>query len=239
MMGRFGKWPLVFTGVFLLAALLFAAFYVFVLMPRYEQMDRLEAVVQSEKNVLAAMKKQAAGNREETAESLAALQRKVPVRPFADQLLLAFQKAEYISDSRLLSVSFAEGQGTGESPSQGNANGAESKASGDKALIPPSGIQSVIAQLTVQSPSYYQLERFLEVLEHSERILAVEGLTFTGPPELTSTAVDVQPLAYSINVRAFYAPQLEKWKQLIPIRDVPPPSGKDNPLVEMAPSSGR
>ncbi|KJE26309.1 hypothetical protein LG52_369 [Geobacillus kaustophilus] len=234
MMGRFGKWPLLFAGMFLLAVLLFAAFYVFVLLPRYEQMERLEAVVQSEKNVLAAMKKQAAGNREETAESLAALQRKVPVRSFADQLLLVFQKAEYISDSRLLSVSFAEGQGTGESPPQGNANGAESKA-----LIPPSSIQSITAQLTVESPSYYQLERFLEVLEHSERILAVEGLTFTGPPELTSTAVDVQPLAYSINVRAFYAPQLEKWKQLIPIRDVPPPSGKDNPLVEVAPSSGR
>ncbi|MFC0297030.1 pilus assembly protein PilO [Geobacillus jurassicus] len=237
MMGRFGKWPLVFTGVFLLAALLFAAVYVFVLLPRYEQIDRLEAVVQSEKNVLAAMKKQAAVNREGTAESLAALQRKVPVRPFADQLLLAFQKAEYISDSRLLSVSFAEGQGAGEAASQGNGNETENKASGNGAPALPSGIQSITAQLTVQSPSYYQLERFLEVLEQSERIVAIEGLTVTGPPELTSTADEVQPLTYSVTVRAFYAPKLEKWKQLAPVRDVPPPSGKDNPFAEMAPAS--
>ncbi|KPD01594.1 hypothetical protein LR69_00209 [Geobacillus sp. BCO2] len=64
--------------------------------------------------------------------------------------------------------------------------------------------------MTVQSPSYYQLERFLEVLEQSERVVAIEGLTVTGPPELTSTNDDVQPLTYSVTVRAFYAPKLEK-----------------------------
>ncbi|WP_254866580.1 hypothetical protein [Geobacillus sp. LEMMY01] len=145
-----------------------------------------------------------------------------------------FQKAEYIADSQLVSVNFSD---EGAASSQQNDSGTNNGSEGNRAVSPPSSIQSITAQLTVQSPSYYQLERFLEVLEQSERIVAIEGLTVTGPPELMSIADEVQPLTYSVTVRAFYAPKLEKWKQLSPVRDVPPPSGKDNPFAETAPAS--
>jgi len=219
MTGRVNKWLAVSIGVLLVAAV-GAAFYFLLLAPRYQEIDRLAAIVQSEKKVLAAMEQNVSPKEGEALESLAALQKKVPVRPLTDQLLLEFQKAEYVSDSVLLNVHFSE----------------QEQAKGEEKEAPPTGIETVSAQLTVQSPSYYQLERFLEMLERAERIMAIESLTFTGQPELTSTAMDVHPLTYSLTVRAFYAPQLEKWKQLLPARDVPPPSGKDNPLMETAPS---
>lgn len=226
MTGRIRKWVAVFVSVLFVAGVL-AMFYVFMLAPRYREIDQLAAVLESEKKVLAAMEQHASPQEGDMMESLAALQKKVPVRPLTEQLLLEFQKAEYISGSVLLSVNFSEG-----------GKAAAGQAGEGKTGTPPDGIETVSAQLTVRSPSYYQLERFLETLERSERILAVESITFAGPPELTSTAVEVQPLTYSLTVRAFYAPQLEKWKQLAPMRDVPPPSGKDNPFVEIAPPAG-
>ncbi|WP_050437070.1 hypothetical protein [Geobacillus thermocatenulatus] len=233
-MSRFGKWPLLAAVLALIIILLFAAAYAWLVMPRYSALKQMEQTVQSEKKVLAALKQKQALSTEKTAETVAALQKKVPVYPLTDQLLLLFQKAEYVADSQLVSVQFSN-EGVESSPQ--NGNGASSGGEGAQAASPPSSIQSVTAQLTVQSPSYYQLERFLEVLEQSERIVAIEGLTVTGPPELTSTNDDVQPLTYSVTVRAFYAPKLEKWKQLAPTLDVPPPSGKDNPFAATAPAS--
>ncbi|ASS86707.1 pilus assembly protein PilO [Geobacillus lituanicus] len=235
-MSRFGKWPLLVAAMAAVTALLFAAAYSWLVMPRYSQLEQMEQTVQSEKKVLAALKQKLPPSSEETAQTVASLPKKVPVHPLTDQLLLLFQKAEYIADSQLVSVNFSD---EGAASSQQNDSGTNNGSEGNRAVSPPSSIQSITAQLTVQSPSYYQLERFLEVLEQSERIVAIEGLTVTGPPELMSIADEVQPLTYSVTVRAFYAPKLEKWKQLSPVRDVPPPSGKDNPLVEVAPSSDR
>ncbi|ARA98931.1 pilus assembly protein PilO [Geobacillus thermodenitrificans] len=219
MTGRVNKW-LAVSIVLLLVAAVGTAFYFLLLAPRYQEIDRLAAMVQSEKKVLAAMEQNVSPKEGEALESLAALQKKVPTRPLIDQLLLEFQKAEYVSDSLLVNIRFSE----------------KEQVSRDETGAPPTGIETVSAQLTVQSPSYYQLERFLETLERAERIMAIESLTFTGPPELTSTSTDIHPLTYSLTVRAFYAPKLEKWKQLLPARDVPPPGDKDNPLTEIAPS---
>ncbi|KMY63988.1 pilus assembly protein PilO [Geobacillus stearothermophilus] len=233
-MSRFGKWPLLAAAMALVIMLLFAAAYAWLVMPRYSQLEQMEQTVQSEKKVLAALKQKLSLSPEKTAETVAALQKKVPVHPLTDQLLLLFQKAEYVADSRLVSVQFSD---EGAASSQQNGNGTNNGGEGTQAASPPSSIQSVTAQLTVQSPSYYQLERFLEVLEQAERIVAIEGLTVTGPPKLTSTNDDVQPLTYSVTVRAFYAPKLEKWKAIPSILDVPPPSGKDNPFAATMPAS--
>jgi len=219
----------------LIAAALFAAAYFFVLAPRYQQIDQLEDMIQSEKKVLAAMEQNVSAPAGDVGESLAGLQQKVPVRPLADQLLLEFQKAEYLSDSLLVNVSFSDGEkGAAGAAQEGEAG----EGGAETPLAPPEGVQTITAQLTVESPSYYQLERFLQVLENAPRIISIDSLTFAGPPELTSTATDVQPLSYSLTVSAFYAPQFEKWKQFLPKKDVPPPSGKDNPLTEMAPPIG-
>ncbi|MGZ0086568.1 pilus assembly protein PilO [Caldibacillus thermoamylovorans] len=234
MISRLNRWPLLAAGLVLAVALLSATGYVWLIMPRYAELEQLEMTVKSEKQVLAALEKAVAPSPAQTAERIAALQKKVPVHPLTDQLLLLFQKAEYLADSRLVSAQFSDED---TAASQPNGSGTSEGNEGKQSVSPPSGIQSITAQLTVQSPSYYQLERFLEVLENADRILAVEGLTLTGPPELTSTSDQIEPLTYSVTIRAFYAPKLEKWKTLAPIYDVPPPSGKDNPLAEVAPAT--
>lgn len=112
MTGRIRKWVAVFVSALFVAGVL-AMFYVFMLAPRYREIDQLAAVLESEKKVLAAMEQRASPQEGDMMESLAALQKKVPVRPLTEQLLLEFQKAEYISGSVLLSVNFSEGGSRG------------------------------------------------------------------------------------------------------------------------------
>ncbi|KPD01593.1 hypothetical protein LR69_00208 [Geobacillus sp. BCO2] len=94
-------------GAGLIIILLFAAAYAWLVMPRYSALKQMEQTVQSEKKVLAALKQKQALSTEKTAETVAALQKKVPVYPLTDQLLLLFQKAEYVADSQLVSVQFS------------------------------------------------------------------------------------------------------------------------------------
>ena len=129
-MSRFGKWPLLAAAMALVIMLLFAAAYAWLVMPRYSQLEQMEQTVQSEKKVLAALKQKLSLSPEKTAETVAALQKKVPVHPLTDQLLLLFQKAEYVADSRLVSVQFSD---EGAASSQQNGNGTNNGGEGTQA----------------------------------------------------------------------------------------------------------
>ncbi|WP_240730319.1 MULTISPECIES: hypothetical protein [Geobacillus] len=75
-MSRFGKWPLLVAAMAAVTALLFAAAYSWLVMPRYSQLEQMEQTVQSEKKVLAALKQKLPPSSEETAQTVASLQKK-------------------------------------------------------------------------------------------------------------------------------------------------------------------
>lgn len=200
--------------------------YFYLLYPRYQQMEELNRTVASEKKMLAATKAEIAKQQSGLPESVVELQKRVPVKPLTEQLLLDFKKAEVVSDSIISSMNFQEGENVTANPQE---------KSEQSPSAPPDGLKKVTAQLTVQSPSYYQLERFLQTLENLDRIVSIESLSFTGNPELTSVDAEVNPLTYSVTVSAFYYPKLAKLQNMLPQIDVPPPSKKRNPLTEVVP----
>ncbi|PUF89962.1 MULTISPECIES: pilus assembly protein PilO [unclassified Geobacillus] len=205
--------------------------YFYMLYPRYQQIEELNNTVASEKKILAATRAEIAKQKSSLPESVVELQKKIPVKPLTEQLLLDLEKAEVVSDSTISSMTFNEEENaTGEQ----QKTDASSKTEQSSSRL-PDGLKKVTVQLTVQSPSYYQLERFLQTLENLNRIVSIESLSFTGNPELTSVDTEVNPLTYSVTVSAFYYPKLAKLQNMLPQIDVPPPSKKRNPLTEIIP----
>jgi type IV pilus assembly protein PilO len=262
---RFSKRQLVFLfALLIIISAFFAVLYLYTLKPLYIRIDELSATVATEKQLLEATQAQVAKQQTDITESVVELQKKVPVKPLVEQLLLDLEKAEVVSDSFIQSMVFneaaemntpSEQQGTENEPNQqATANNANTQATENESKPTtteqtqqpqqqaqsspalPSGLKKVSVQLTVQSPSYYHLERFLETLEGLTRIVSVEALSFTGNPELTSIDTEVKPLTYSLTVSAFYHPGLANLQDQVPPLDVPPPSEKRNPLTELIPN---
>ncbi|NUK30768.1 pilus assembly protein PilO [Parageobacillus sp. VR-IP] len=239
---RFSKRQVVILLLlFVVFGVIFAGLYFYWLYPRLQQIEQLTSTVISEKKILAAIKAEAARQRDGMPESIVALQKKIPVKPLTEQLLLDLEKAEVVSDSMITSISVSEGENAAAGGKETNAtvgktetNIASAKKQSFSAAL-PDGLKKVTMQLTVQSPSYYQLERFLQTLENLGRIVSVESLSFVGNPELTSVDIEVNPLTYSLTASAFYYPKLAHLQKMLPQLDVPPPSEKDNPLIEVIP----
>ncbi|MBB5324571.1 type IV pilus assembly protein PilO [Anoxybacillus tepidamans] len=230
----------------------FAVLYLYKLKPLYSRIDELNATVSNEKKLLAALQAQASKQQTDVTDSIVELQKKVPVKPLVEQLILDLEKAEVVSNSFISSMAFNENaeinappQATNQTIGQGveaqlNTNSQPVQPSSpqqqnNSSLALPDGLKKITVQLTVQSPSYYHLERFLQTLEGLDRIVSVEALSFTGNPELTSADATVKPLTYSLTVSAFYYPGLVNLQNKVPPLDVPPPSEKRNPLTELIP----
>ncbi|MGG3916836.1 pilus assembly protein PilO [Parageobacillus thermoglucosidasius] len=227
MIARFSRRQLlVFVLMLTVLGAAIIGLYFYLLYPRYQEIEELNNRVANEKKILAATRAEIAKQKSGLPESVVELQKKIPVKPLTEQLLLDLEKAEVVSDSAISSMAFNEEE---------NATAEPQEKTKQSSSTPPDGLKKVTVQLTVQSPSYYQLERFLQTLENLNRIVSVESLSFTGNPELTSVATEVNPLTYSVTVSAFYYPKLEKLQNMLPQIDVPPPSKKRNPLTEIVP----
>ncbi|RAK21384.1 type IV pilus assembly protein PilO [Anoxybacillus vitaminiphilus] len=256
---------LLLLGIFITMGLAFFVLYSYILKPMHERIEQLQQTLSTEQQLLDATREQTAQQETEITESVVELQKRVPVKPMVEQLLLDLERAEVVSDSFISSISFTEDSEVTTQPSASESDtdaAAEQPQSSSVAeqlntgiqsvqkqgneqqpnqpAIPlPNGLKSISATLTVQSPTYYHLERFLETLEGLKRIVSVQSLSFAGNQEVTSAAAEIKPLTYSLTVAAFYYPSLADLQDKVPPLDVPPPSEKRNPLTEMLPHSDK
>ena len=194
----------------LLLTLLSFALYIYVYKPLDDRREQLQTELQMEKKLLQTLQsKQTPG---ELRVSIVELQKRIPVQPFIEQFLLEIEKAEVVSNSVVLSLTFQEGE---------NVEG------------PPTPIQKLTVNMAVRSPSYFALEQFIDVLERSKRIVSVDSLSFTGYEEWTTVMDEVPELSYSLTVSTFYAPELRQWIGQLPPLDLPQPSEKRNPFPSL------
>ncbi|MBA2878543.1 type IV pilus assembly protein PilO [Anoxybacillus kamchatkensis] len=194
----------------LLLTLLSFALYIYMYKPLDDRKEQLETELQTEKKLLQTL--QSKQPSDDLRVSLVELQKRVPVQPFVEQFLLDIEKAEVVSNSTVLSLTFQEGE---------NVEG------------PPTPIQKLTVNISVRSPSYFALEQFIDVLERSKRIVSVDSLSFTGYEEWTTVMDEVPELSYSLTVSTFYAPELRQWIEQLPPLDLPQPSEKRNPFPSL------
>lgn len=206
--------------------------YLFVLQPLKQKAQSLSGQLETERRLLAELTNQFGERRQLSKESVIELQKQLPTKPLLDQFLIDLEKAEVVSKSSILSMSFGENdEGTGE---QSNDQNEENEVSDPPTSSLPEGIEKITVTLEVQSSSYYQLEEFIEALEGTNRIITVESLAFTGNEELITEDQPVAPLRYSLKVSALYYPKLEELKDKISELEIPKPAEKTSPLFEIA-----
>ncbi|APH04226.1 hypothetical protein [Bacillus weihaiensis] len=176
------------------------------------------------------------------------LQKILPVSPFEEQFLLELEKAETMTNSTISSISFAEGETIGADNSgdelveaydeklDPDSASEDTETVGDEAVpeIVPEGVQKLTVELSVQSPSYYELEEFVKILETTQRITQVESIQVTGLPEIFQVVEDLQTsYDYTLIVSTFYFPKLEELQDQLPPFTAPNPSEKENPFVDL------
>jgi type IV pilus assembly protein PilO len=112
--------------------------------------------------------------------------------------------------------------------SQPNTNTNTAQTSGTPA------VSKLTVQLSIQSQSYQDLEKFINTLEGLKRITVVEAINYTGNKEITSLTQDNKPLDYTLTISAYYLPGLTDLDKQLPKVDFPAPANKDNPLSQFA-----
>lgn len=201
----------VLSVMFLIALLLYSYFLLF--QPARETRLQAQQTLQTERQVLSSLQQQAAGETESEPASTLPLQRRVPVSPAEEVVLLQVGKAEVVSGTEIQNVAFSTGEMVIENP--------------------PEGVTSVSELLTtvqILSPDYDGILTFIEEVERLERITVTNSVTFTGPPERTEEAQEDEPIAMEITFSSFYRPDLTTLEGETPTAPAPPPSLKDDPF---------
>jgi type IV pilus assembly protein PilO len=251
----------------LLIVLLIVYAQFFSLSPLKSDLGMKEQALTSQQKLLdiVSQKKTAATKTEP--EDTRELQKKVPVLPLQEQILLDLEKAETVSNSKIKNMGFSKdadvaaptdqaATGTGTSDAQ-TAQPAASKVDGTQAAgapqgdgtqsaqanqttgpVAPAGMKKLTVQLSVDSPTYQDFEKFIETLESFQRIVVVEAISYSGGEEITSLDQETKPLSYTLTVSAFYMPTLTDLETQTPKIDAPAPAGKLNPLTQSPTVSG-
>ncbi|MEH7106630.1 hypothetical protein [Neobacillus sp. LXY-1] len=253
---RFSKKENLILGIvaLLVVALIVLAQF-FYLSPLKTDLKKQQSSLDIAQKKLEAISQQKTQDSQQTVEDTKELQKKLPVKPLQEQLILDLEKAENVSDSEIKTMSFSKdadvSSGTNQTVIQNTAQqqssttttsqpatSSQSTANQDTAnqqssgTVVPEGMKKITANLTVESPTYEDFEKFIDALESLNRIIVVESISYTGGQEITSLSQQNQPLAYSLTFSAFYMPGLNDLQAQLPKIDAPAPAGKENPLSQ-------
>lgn len=240
-----------FSAGILILAVLFAVLYTVLLEPAKNETKMAENELDSQMKLLEAMSASANTAENQTFDSTVTLQKQLPVKPLTDQLLLSLEKAEITSGSFITALSVTEGEAMadpaaaeassdteGQEGAAAEEGGTEETAAGEAETL-PAGIEKVSVAMTVQAPSYFELESFLETVHAMNRIVKVDNLTFTGVEEISSIEQTVEPLTIQLTVSAFYAPLLTDLISQLPEMQVPARENKRDPMAgQPSPDAG-
>lgn len=240
---------LLIVGSILLTILLFGALFFFLLYPKMQQIPLKEQELSSQQQLLSALQGNITNTNSNTFQSTVTLQKMVPVKPLSQQLLLDIEKAEIVSGSFVINMDFAvDGEVTdlspaGEETGEDGTTPLEERIDDDldpekaeeveqqiETLPLPIGVKKISVTLNVESPSYFELEEFIRILESSERITVIESIDFTAGEEIIDYEQTNKPLNYQLILSSFYMPTLTDLIDSLPKMETPEPAEKKNPF---------
>ncbi|MFV2046685.1 hypothetical protein KDJ21_012345 [Metabacillus litoralis] len=242
------KHTIIIVLTLVLSSLVVYFSYLLFIKPKAQQIDSLQSQIETENTLIQTLQKSSAGSTSNEAMlSAVELQKILPVSPFEEQFLLDLEKAETISNSMITSLTFQESEEvTAEEEGDELVEAYEEKLDPDaekdnaaetsqevKTEPMPEGLEKLTVELTVTSPSYYELEDFIRILENSKRITQIESVSVEGNPEFVHLLEDSEETDYEYNVvvSTFYLPSLEELREQLPPIFTPEPSDKQNPFT--------
>ena len=231
------------VGVIVSALIYLAAFYLY-LAPLSHSLSLKESQLKMEQQLNSTLVARLASVNETDFSSSAELQKRLPVDPMVEQLVLDIEKAEVISNSFVTSIEFnasqqaattiqpeisSSEQVTAESENQVDTSDPEVEVTNPQ-LEMPDGLVKTTAQINVKADNYFSLEKFISALESLRRIIVVESISFSGPQEIFTLSDEEAPIEMALTINAFYFPELAELKDYNPKIETPEPANKRNPF---------
>lgn len=97
----------------------------------------------------------------------------------------------------------------------------------------PAGMKRLTVNMTVQSPDFYAMIKFLQTIEDLERITKIDSIAFVGKQEVTTLDQETsKALTFTITLSTFYHPGLQELEDELPPFETPEPGHKQNPLAQ-------
>ncbi|MEH7112092.1 pilus assembly protein PilO [Neobacillus niacini] len=214
------------------------------LSPLKSDLETKEQTLASEKKLLDVVSEKKLDETKQVTEDTRELQKKVPVSPLQEQFILDLEKAENVSNSKIISMSFSKDADvpieaetppateTAEITEVPEVKTVQETQAEQAAPAPTSGLKKLTVNLSVESPKYEDIEKFIATLESLKRIVVVESINYTGGEEVTTLDPEKvnEPLSYTLTVSAYYLPGLDDLIAELPKIDAPEPANKKNPL---------
>jgi type IV pilus assembly protein PilO len=230
---------LIIIGTFLLSSVIVFSFYWFFYQPVAKEREHVENEIKVENKLISALESKMEEIEQSTFENTSSLQKKVPVKPFEQKLLIDLEKAEVISGSMIKSIEFTDGEvslpltsTTAEEDIESTNNAADESAVNKTETVEvlPSGLKKLTATLSVDTENYFELEKFIAQLERMDRIVEVEQIAFTGPKEIRSYEDGDETISFILVISTFYLPDLIELAEELPKFDSPEPANKKDPF---------
>jgi type IV pilus assembly protein PilO len=226
----------IFLFGILISILIFFLVYFNFLQPLKTNLESLDNQYKMAEQSYESVINQKTDVKETVIENSQYLQKRLPVEPLLNQFILDLEKAETMSNSLITNMSFGtdnEGDQSNAEIEEGltleqNETNTEPVTESDQ----PTGIKKITVNLLIQSPNYFDLEKFIETIENLDRIVTVESINFSGSSEVTSLGELQQPLNYQVSLTLYYMPGLEDLQKDLPKIDSGEPASKRNPLTQ-------
>ncbi|AYV67342.1 pilus assembly protein PilO [Niallia circulans] len=230
-----------FSIIFLALGAIYS--YYFYLMPLNNELAMKKTELQMTEQQADILESKLKSTGSETSTNTIELQKKVPVKRLLEQALLEIEKAEIISDSNILEIS-VNGSDVDENVTDGevstadeaidDANKQENRETDEKKnteeIILPSGIHQTTINMIGEAATYFELEKFLEKIQSSQRIMTVDSLNITGPKEIIAVEESDQQIDFELTVSVYYYPTLTDLMEDLPQLDPPKVSERKNPF---------
>ncbi|WP_432355778.1 pilus assembly protein PilO [Sporosarcina sp. A2] len=191
--------------------------------PAREANARAVSALADQREVIFELQRQVAAKPIEQSSSSLPLQRKVPVLPLEDSILLQLEKAEVKSNTLIRNVAFNKDD---------LEEGSTELTEGEQPVMDPALAPS---QLTIDveltAASYKEMDRFIREVETMERIFVVQAIELEAPEEVREASAESEPIQLTLSFQAFYRPDLVELQPEVPKLDAPMPAGKEDPTA--------
>ncbi|MFD2446223.1 type 4a pilus biogenesis protein PilO [Bacillus sp. CGMCC 1.16607] len=222
--------------LFILIPLLLSLLYFNYVQPLKANVKTKRQQLHANEKLYAAVIDQKGGLQGTIEENTEYLQKRLPVKPLIDQFILDLEKAEILSNSTIVQMGFNSKNEDETTALEDVAALNNQQAKNTEQVDPvqeetlPGGIVKLPVDLLIESPSYYDLEKFLDTVEKLDRIVTVESVNFSGQPEITELQEEPQTIKYQVSLSIYYLPGLADLQKELPKIESGEPANKKNPL---------
>lgn len=114
----------------------------------------------------------------------------------------------------------------------------EETTTGQQIEFLPKGMKTIKVNILAEANSYFEIEKFIDVLQSLQRIVRIDEVKFTGQEEITSVDDEISSIPFEIILTAFYYPNLADLQDELPKLDRPDPANKKNPFNSFSTNTG-